>query len=151
MWERRRSHSCHMLAYHSRMLWSLCRDQWTNAKRGERQRRITNKGITGLVTPPKFSRNNLLVLNLTPYPLQSVTKRRCKVNSQCWNLCITDVLLHSHLINCKKNGSFFFLSGPPPSSCCMPALSYEDAHTATELLIQGALALVLPLVNTESI
>lgn len=51
----KRWHSCQMLAYHSRMLQCL---SWPmNKCRGQKQCRIINKGITGLVTPPKFFRD----------------------------------------------------------------------------------------------
>lgn len=151
-----------MLAYHSRMLWSL---SWpmNKCKGGKkRQCRITNKGITGLVTPPKFFRkyltavNNLLVffhLNLTHYLLQTVTKRRCKVNSQCWNLrcCLCALQMcspfcHSLLISCKNWSFFFFLDCLHHCVACL--LCRVRKHTATKLLIQGALAIALPLVNT---
>lgn len=89
----------------------LCRDQWTNAA-GKRQHGIINKGIRGLDPPPKFFTNPKYWtseqpphlcsprLSLAHFLLQSVTKRRRNVNSQCWNLLplhMCSPFCHSHL------------------------------------------------------
>lgn len=51
--------SCQMQAYHSRMLWSLVvTNEQMQGVGGKKQCRIINKGITGLVLPPKFFRRD---------------------------------------------------------------------------------------------
>lgn len=105
-----KNHFCQMLADHSRMLWSL---SWPMNKCSRKKATtIINKGITGLDPPPKFFTNPKYWtskqpphlcsprLSLAHFLLQSVTKRRRNVNSQCWNLLplhMCSPFCHSHL------------------------------------------------------
>lgn len=126
----------------------LCRDQWTNTG-GERQRRINNKGITGLVTPPKFFRN---YSEQPPHPVppQSDTlSPPDKEEVQSESPVFFSALPFPSPSSTVKIDLFFLLDCLHHCVACL--LCWMRKHTATELLIQGALAIVLPLVKRVTV